>query len=213
MKKLLSIFLLAVPLFAATLTWTDNSNNELGFHIERAPVTGTSTGTFTQIGIVGENVTTFVDNNTESGKQYSYRVRAYNAAGNSAYSNTANWTEPTALQVPANFAFGGIKLADVGQTQIWSATFTWTDNNADETSYRLEYKKQSESDTAWKQAATVPANAQIAPTPNLSDMTTAYSFRLRAVRGTELGPVTATINTSPANSYRASTPTNLKTSK
>jgi hypothetical protein len=68
---------------SATLSWKDNSTNETGFHIERAPSGST---TFAVIGTVGVNVTTFKD--TVSRGTYVYRVRAFNATAVSAYSNT-----------------------------------------------------------------------------------------------------------------------------
>ena len=67
------------------LSWTDQANNEDGFKIERQQ----GTGSFTQIATVGPNVTTFASTGLRRNTQYSYRVRAYNSAGNSAYSNTA----------------------------------------------------------------------------------------------------------------------------
>jgi hypothetical protein len=67
------------------LSWRDNSNNENGFEVERS----TDNITFTQIAILGANVTTYSSTGLLANKQYYHRVRAYNAAGNSAYSNTA----------------------------------------------------------------------------------------------------------------------------
>jgi hypothetical protein len=72
----------------ATLTWTDNSGNETGFQIERS-ADGT---TFTQIATVGANVTTYQDSGVN--KAYYYRVRAFNSAGNSGYSNTYQVSRP-----------------------------------------------------------------------------------------------------------------------
>jgi hypothetical protein len=68
---------------SATLTWKDNSSNETGFHIERAPSGSTS---FAVVGTVAANVTTFKD--TVSRGNYVYRVQAFNATAVSAYSNT-----------------------------------------------------------------------------------------------------------------------------
>lgn len=70
---------------SATLNWVDNSSNETGFAIERAP--GTSGGTFVQVGAVGANVRTFTQSGVARGA-YRYRVKAYNATASSAYSNT-----------------------------------------------------------------------------------------------------------------------------
>src|SRR5262245_34639405 len=74
-----------------TLTWIDNSTTEDGFKIERADGT---TGTFAQIAIVGANVTSYIDSSVTGGATYCYRVRAYNIAGDSAYSNQACGTGP-----------------------------------------------------------------------------------------------------------------------
>lgn len=70
-----------------TLTWTDNSDNEAGFKIERR--TPSIPGdTYGEIGQVGANVTTYVDT-VQDGQERCYRVRAFNAAGDSAYTNEA----------------------------------------------------------------------------------------------------------------------------
>ena len=70
-----------------TLRWTDNSNNETGFKIERK--TG-SKGTWAQIALVGSNVRTYSNTSLSKTTLYYYRLRAYNGAGNSAYSNTVS---------------------------------------------------------------------------------------------------------------------------
>jgi predicted secreted protein len=74
------------------LTWTDNSTNETGFKIERCK--GSSCTNFAQIATVGANVTSYSNTGLSANTTYRYRVRAYNAAGNSAYSNIAAATTP-----------------------------------------------------------------------------------------------------------------------
>lgn len=69
------------------LTWADTSLNEDGFVIERS--TSSSSG-FIQIGSVGANVIGFSNTGLQSNKTYYYRVKAFNIAGSSAYSNTAS---------------------------------------------------------------------------------------------------------------------------
>ncbi|MHC4748299.1 MAG: fibronectin type III domain-containing protein [Planctomycetota bacterium] len=56
------------------LTWEDNSIDELGFKIERAP---TASGAWTQIATVPANTTFYEDIGLTPNTQYCYRVRAY----------------------------------------------------------------------------------------------------------------------------------------
>lgn len=67
------------------LTWSDNSDNEDGFNIERA----IGDGTFERIAQVASNAASYVDTGAEAGVQYSYRVNAFNAFGESGYTNVA----------------------------------------------------------------------------------------------------------------------------
>jgi galactose oxidase len=72
------------------LSWTDKSNNETGFKIERS----TDATNFTQIATAASCSTSYVDTGRTSSNTYYYQVRAYNSIGNSAYSNTASATAP-----------------------------------------------------------------------------------------------------------------------
>jgi Divergent InlB B-repeat domain/Fibronectin type III domain len=74
-----------------TLTWTDASNNEDGFRIERR--TGTS-GTYQQLASVAANTVSYTDQNLTNATTYCYRVLAYNSGGNSPYSNENCATTP-----------------------------------------------------------------------------------------------------------------------
>ena len=68
------------------LSWTDNSDNETTFNVERK-IGG---GVYAEIGTVAAGVTTYNDYGLTTGTTYYYRVRAHNAVGYStSYSNEA----------------------------------------------------------------------------------------------------------------------------
>lgn len=71
-------------LFMIKLTWTDTSFNEDGFKIERS----SDNINFSQLSVVGSNVTSYLDRDIFVGTTYYYRVKAFNIGGDSDYSNT-----------------------------------------------------------------------------------------------------------------------------
>jgi len=68
------------------LSWTDNSNNEDGFRIYRS----TDDVNYSEIGTTAANINTYTDSTGVASTLYYYRVTAYNSAGSSTFSNTAN---------------------------------------------------------------------------------------------------------------------------
>ncbi len=80
----------AVTKSQINLNWTDASSNETGFKIERS----TDGISFLQITTVGAGVTSYANTGLTKNKRYYYRVRAYNAGGDSPYSNIANARTP-----------------------------------------------------------------------------------------------------------------------
>ena len=64
--------------------WADNSNNELGFIIDRS---NNDNNNYFTLDTVAVNTETYTDMNLASGTIYYYKVAAYNAVGNSVYSN------------------------------------------------------------------------------------------------------------------------------
>src|SRR5882724_4655346 len=79
----------AVSSSQINLSWTDNSNNETGFNIQRKTGAG---GTYGQIASVGANVTTYNNMGLSANTTYYYQVDATNASGTSAWSNEASAT-------------------------------------------------------------------------------------------------------------------------
>lgn len=82
----------ALSTSTATLAWQGISSNAEGFRIARK--TGTS-GTYRPIGTQGVERPFFTDSGLSDSTTYCYRVRAYNAAGDSAASNEACITTPS----------------------------------------------------------------------------------------------------------------------
>src|SRR5205823_1681061 len=104
------------------LSWTDNASNEDGFQIERS-LDGVS---FSPLTNVGANITIYSDTGLKAATAYSYRVRAYNSGGNSAYSNTSSATTAAALLA----APSALKAVRASSSSI---NLSWTDNANNET--------------------------------------------------------------------------------
>lgn len=66
------------------LGWVDNATNETGFHVERS----TNGSSWTRVATLGANVRAYSASGLKSNTTYYFRVRAYNASGNSAYTGT-----------------------------------------------------------------------------------------------------------------------------
>jgi hypothetical protein len=93
------------------LSWRDNSNDEDGFEIERQ-LQGRD---WQKITTVGRNITNHTDAGLSPNTAYCYRVRAYNAAGPSDYSNTSCATTPPLNRAPIANA-GSDQTVAVGAT-------------------------------------------------------------------------------------------------
>ena len=83
---LLSGLAYSTSVSALTLSWVNNSSDADGIQIERAT---SASGTWSNIATVGGTATDYTDTSTTCGVAYYYRVRAFNQAGLSGYSNTS----------------------------------------------------------------------------------------------------------------------------
>ncbi len=82
----------AVSGSTVTLQWRDNAGNESGFRVERC--VGNRCANFTSVAELTANTTTFSNTGLAFNTAFTYRVRAFNAAGNSAYTNNVSVKTP-----------------------------------------------------------------------------------------------------------------------
>ena len=118
------------------LSWTDASDNETGFRVERR-LSGSST--WNTITTEAPNSTAYEDNTVDFDETYEYRVFATGLAGDSATSNVVTAVSPPSAEIPVpgikannsdgplQIAFGTLLQVDVslvsngatGQTADW----------------------------------------------------------------------------------------------
>lgn len=122
------------------LSWTDgtvpgapgtlgNPKNEIGYRVERADVVGGVPGAYSVIGAALANETTYSDTTIAGGAEYSYRVTAFNATGDSA----SNEVQVSYVGVPVAPSSLVVSL-----TTLTSVDLTWTDNANNETSFTVQ---------------------------------------------------------------------------
>lgn len=78
------------------LAWQDRATDEGGFEIERR----TGPAAYALLATLSANATSYADDAVASGTAYTYRVRAFNMAGNSEWSNEASAATPVVNQAP-----------------------------------------------------------------------------------------------------------------
>ncbi len=149
------------------LSWTDNSNNENGFAIERLPDGETL---WEAAGFVAANTTTYADTGLNINTLYHYRVSAYNVVGSSGNSNNAS---ATTFDLPPN-APSDLRATTVSADQI---ELIWNDNSSNESGFAVE--RSQEGGSGWEGIATVAENTFIHTDNGLAAGTT-YSYRVVA---------------------------------
>jgi titin len=158
---------IATSAHTINLAWTDASNSENFFKIERKQGVG---GTWSQIGTVGANVTTYADSGLSASTDYYYRVRANNVVGDSGYSNEADavTAAPVAPAAPVLLRVTG----------GWSTavSLAWTDKSGSEDGFRIE---RSTNGTSFTQIDSVGADV-VSYTDSTTSAGTQYYYRVRA---------------------------------
>jgi len=155
----------AVSYSQINLTWKDNSWNEAGFSIERMA----SGGAFSQIATVGAKVASFQDTTVSASTTYSYRVRAFNSAGYSAYSNTATVTTP----IPPPAAPTNLTASAISTSQI---NLSWTNNATNVTGF---YVQRSTDDVNFSQVGST-GSARTSYSDGALNAGTTYYYRVYA---------------------------------
>jgi chitinase len=181
------------------LTWSDNSNNETLFRIERSTDGGNNWSSLTT---VSANATTYSNTGLSASTTYHYRVRAENANGNSGYSNTANATTQGTGTVPN--APGSLSASATSSSQI---NLSWSDNSNNETLFRIERSPNGSS--SWTSISTVGSNVTTFSNTGLSASTT-YHYRVRAENSTGNSGYS---NTASATTQTTGTSVNLALNK
>jgi transcriptional regulator CtsR len=149
------------------LTWTDNSTDETGFKIERKTGTG---GTYAEIvSNQAANSTSYANTGLTAGTTYYYRIRAYNAAGNSSYTSEVSATTLTAPTAPS-----GLSATAAGTT----INLAWTDNSSNESGFKIE-RKTGAGGTYAEIVSNQAANSTSYSNTNLAASTT-YYYRIRS---------------------------------
>lgn len=153
--------------YGVELTWTDGSDNEARFEVERKVEGGEEWAT---IGTSEADAGTFSDSGLESNTSYLYRVRACNEVGCSAYSGEAGATTD---EVPPE-APSALSAAATGSTTV---ALTWTDGSDNET--RFEVERKGGGATGWNPIGTPEAGTTSYGDEGLTPNTT-YAYRVRA---------------------------------
>ena len=153
---------------AVTLNWADKSSNETGFRIERL----TDSGTFTEIGTVAADTTTYTDTAVSTGHTYIYRVRSYNALGNSAYSNEVTIDAWDAI-VPDRLTVTPVSATRLDLSWGYSGT----------SGYKTIIERKTGTDGTWSVIYTSVAGALKYSDTGLSP-NTRYFYRVRKAMGT-----------------------------
>ncbi len=149
------------------LAWTDTSSYEQGFRVERS----LDGATWTLTANTAANATGYTVLSLVPATNYRFRVRAFEGANFSAWSNTANATTQ-----PPPVAPTGLSASAIGATTV---ALAWVDNATTETAYRVE---RSINGTTFTLIAQIGANLTSYSNLYLSANTT-YYYRVRAMQG------------------------------
>jgi subtilisin family serine protease len=159
------------------LSWTDGSDNEREFVIERKEATE---GTFTAVAYSGSDTTAYDDTGLEESTSYTYRIYAINAGGASEYSNEAGVT--TYPAAPSRLTAPIITSSSI--------TLTWRDNSSSEDGFSIERMTQG---GTYQEIATVAADVTSYRDTGLAQFTS-YYYRVRSYRSGDFSAYSSALN-------------------
>lgn len=159
------------------LAWTDQSDNETGFRIERAEGQG---GAFSEIDLTGSNVANYEDTGLSASIEYCYRVRAYNDVGDSAF--TSEVCATTDSEPPPTSPLGAPTSVEAMAPTDTSVDLTWVDNATEENGFQIE-RSSSGIDGPYSFLALLRTPDLTSYTDNTVVSGTEYCYRIRAGRG------------------------------
>ncbi|MGV3719337.1 MAG: fibronectin type III domain-containing protein [Actinomycetota bacterium] len=168
------VMVLTVSQSSLRVNWTDASNNETGFKIERSP---TGMGGWQQVGATGMNTQTFLDQGLLAGTTYFYRVIATNTGGDSAPSTVASGTTlPNPPAAPSGLTVT-VPAAPAGASQL---VLNWNDNSNNETGFKVERSTDNFGAPANTTLVTTTAAGATTYTNTGLAADTIYYYRVRA---------------------------------
>ncbi len=166
--------LTATPISASqiNLAWTYTGTGNTGYRIERKIGTG---GSWTQITQTSTPSTkTFSNTALTNCTEYYYRVRAYTASGNGAFSNEATASTPGCLETPTDLVATPASTTSIG--------LTWNYGGAGHTGFKIE--RRLASSATWAQIAMTTTPSTTSFTSTSLALCTEYVYRVRAWVGT-----------------------------
>ena len=185
-----------------SLAWSDASNNETHFELQRAPIGAAAVAvagggeeasalSWEVVASPGANATSYTDTGLSSSYTYRYKLRACNGAGCSTASNVVEASTDAAAEVPPAKPTG----LNATATTSTSVSLAWTDASNNETHFELQRAPigaaalavaaeggDMASALAWEVVASPGANATSYTDTGLASSYT-YRYKLNACNG------------------------------
>jgi hypothetical protein len=140
-----------------SLAWVDNATTETGYKVERSR----DGVTFSEVASLGADARSFADATVSASSNFYYRVRAFNSAGFTGYSNTVGVTTPAAPTTTTVAAPSAPTSVSAANRADGSASVSWASGTTTATSYEVRRETWDSRKQVWGRstvAATVPSS-------------------------------------------------------